>query len=79
LKNKFAVAPDGFIEHVTDSVPGGANHDLTLLRQTDLLSHLSDDEAAMLDKGNDGIQNDYPDTRIYQPFKARRNKPLTED
>ena len=79
LKNQFAVAPDGFIEHVSDSVPGGANHDLTLLRQTDLLSHLSEDEAAMMDKGYDGIQNDYPDTRIYQPFKARRNKPLTEE
>lgn len=79
LKNQFAVAPDGSIEHVSDSVPGGANHDLKLLRQTDLLSQLSDDEAAMLDKGYDGIQNDYPETRIYQPFKARRNKPLTEE
>jgi len=79
LKNQFAVAPDGFIEHVSDSVPGGANHDLMLLRQTDLLAHLSDDEAAMLDKGYDGIQNDYPDKRIYQPSKARRNKPLTEE
>ena len=78
LKNQFAVAPDGFIEHVSDSVPGGANHDLILLRQTDLLSQLSDDEAAMLDKGYDGIQNDFPDKQIYQPYKARRNKPLTE-
>jgi len=33
----------------------------------------------MLDKGYDGIQNDYPDKRIYLPFKARRNKPLTEE
>lgn len=79
LKNQFAVAPDGFIEHVSDSVPGGANHDLILLRQTDLLSQLSDDEAAMLDKGYEGIQNDFPDKQIYQPYKARRNKPLTEE
>lgn len=79
LKNQIAVSPDGFIEHVSDSVPGGANHDLKLLRQTDLLSQLSENEAAMLDKGYDGIQNDYPDVRIYQPFKARRNKPLTDD
>lgn len=79
LKNQFAVRPDGFIEHVSDSVPGGANHDLNLLRQTDLLSSLSEDEAAMLDKGYDGIQNDYPERQIYQPFKARRNKPLTDE
>ncbi|WP_416181166.1 transposase family protein [Chloroflexus sp.] len=25
------------------------------------------------------MQNDYPDKRLYQPFKARRNHPLTEE
>jgi len=79
LKNQIAVRPDGLIEAVSDSVPGGQTHDLTLLRQTDLLSQLDEDEAAMLDKAYDGLQNDYPDTRIYQPFKARRNHPLTDE
>jgi hypothetical protein len=37
---------------------------LNLLRQIDLLSFLSEDEAAMLDKGFDGIQNDYPERQI---------------
>lgn len=78
IKNQFAVRPDGWIEYVSDSVPGGANHDLALLRQTDLLSHLAEDEAAMMDKGYDGIKKDYPEKRIYHPFKARRNQPLTE-
>jgi len=32
LKNQIAVGPDGLIEAVSDSVPGGATHDLTLLR-----------------------------------------------
>jgi hypothetical protein len=31
LKNQAAVAPTGLIEHVSESVPGGANHDLNLL------------------------------------------------
>jgi len=79
LKNQIAVAPNGRIEDVSESVPGGANHDLTLLRQTDLLAKLSDDEAAMMDKGYDGICADYPDKKLYLPFKARRNHPLTED
>jgi IS5 family transposase len=79
IKNQAAVSPTGLIEHASASVPGGANHDLNLLRQTDLLSNLDDDEAAMMDKGYDGIAADYPDKKLYLPFKARRNHPLTEE
>lgn len=79
LKNQFAVRPDGLIEAVSESVPGGANHDIALLRQTNLLAELEEDEAAMMDKGYDGIKKDYPDTCIYQPYKARRNHPLTDE
>lgn len=77
LKNQVAVAPDGRIEAISASVPGGATHDLTLLRQTNLLAHLGEGEAAMLDKGYDGIGNDFPDLSLYLPYKARRNHPLT--
>jgi hypothetical protein len=79
LKNQIAVRPDGLIEAVSESVPGGCTHDLSLLRQTDLVGQLGADEAAMVDKGYDGIQKDYPDIRIYQPYKARRNHPLTDE
>ena len=79
LKSQVAVTPDGQIGAVSASVPGGANHDLTLLRQSGLLHHLAEDEAAMMDKGYDGIGNDFPDRRLYLPFKARRNRPLTEE
>jgi hypothetical protein len=79
LKNEIAVQPDGTIGAVSASVPGGAVHDLTLLRQTRLIERLDPaDEAAMLDKGYDGLHKDYPDHRLYRPFKARRNRPLTE-
>jgi hypothetical protein len=78
LKNQVAVRPDGRIEAVSDSVPGGATHDVTLLRRTDLLGQLGTGEAAMLDKGYDGIQHDYPAVPLYQPYKARRNHPLSE-
>jgi hypothetical protein len=79
LKNQVAVAPDGRIEAVSASVPGGATHDLTLLRQTQLLTQLAEGEAAMLDKGYDGIRNDFPDRSLYLPDKARRNHPLTPE
>lgn len=79
VKNQLAVRPDGLIEALSESVPGGATHDITLLRQTNLLQNLAEDEAAMLDKGYDGIQNDYPEVRLHQPYKARRNHPLTDE
>jgi hypothetical protein len=79
LKNQVAVRPDGYFEAVSESVPGGAIHDLTLLRQSGLLDRLSEGEAAMLDKGYDGIRKAYPELALYLPFKARRNHPLTPE
>jgi hypothetical protein len=79
LKNQFAVRPDGLIEAVSESVPGGATHDLTLLRQTHLLATLDEAEGAMMDKAYQGIQKDYPDKRISHPFKAQRGHPLKDD
>jgi hypothetical protein len=79
LKNPFGVGPDGLIESVSVSVPGGATHDLTLLRQTGLLDRLAQEEGAMVDKGYVGIDKDYPAVPLIIPFKARRNHPLTEE
>lgn len=78
LKNQVAISPIGLVEHASESVPG-STHDLTLLRQTDLISELAENEAAMMDKGYDGIAADHPDKKLYLPFKARRNHPLTEE
>src|SRR5262245_21377658 len=50
LKSQIGVGPDGLIESVSRSVPGGATHDVTLLRQTGLLGCLADGEGALLDK-----------------------------
>jgi hypothetical protein len=77
LKTQVAVSPDGRVESVTDSVPGGATHDVTLLRQSGLLGQLGEGAGAMVDKGYDGIGKDYPGVPVIIPFKARRNRPLT--
>jgi len=80
VKNQVAVEPDGRIGTVSESVPGAANHDLTLARQTRAIERLDpEDEAAMLDKGYDGLHKDHPEHRLYQPYKARRNHPLTAE
>jgi len=79
LKTQVAVNPQGRFQAISQSVPGGANHDLTLLRDSKLLDTLDNDEASMMDKGYDGIRNTYPDKVIYHPHKARRNHPLTDE
>jgi hypothetical protein len=79
LKTQVAVTPGGTIGALSDSVPGGANHDLTLLRKTKLLDNLDEDEAAMMDKGYDGVAKYHPHHRLYLPFKARRGHPLTQE
>jgi len=78
LKTQIAVGPGGAIESVSASVPGGATHDVTLLRQTGLLGRLAEGEGAMMDKGYAGIDKDYPRVPLVIPSKAQRHHPLTE-
>jgi hypothetical protein len=73
------VDPCGRIETVSASVPGGANHDLTLLRSTGVLDRLGEGEGAMMDKGYVGVKGTHPGVPVVIPFKASRNRPLTEE
>lgn len=79
VKAQVVVDPCGRIEGVSDSVPGGANHDLPLLCGSGVLEQLARGEAAMVDKGYVGVKNYYPDVPVIIPFKAARNHPLTEE
>jgi len=86
LKTQVAVAPDGAFQSVGKSVPGSV-HDLTLLRNSDLLHRLDKAEGIMLDKGYDGLQTfdpKHPDKNgplhpCHLPHKARRGQPLTDE
>jgi hypothetical protein len=80
LKNEFAVCPSGAIGSVSDSFPGGENHDITVTRKNGLLDRWDPHQGAvMTDSGYDGLQKDYPDHCLYQGQKARRNHPLTTE
>jgi hypothetical protein len=79
VKTQVVVDPCGRIEAVSASVPGGANHDLVLLRGSGVLEQLADGEAAMLDKGYVEVQNYYPEVPVVLPFKASRGHPLTAE
>lgn len=85
LKTQVAVSPDGAFQSVGRSVPGSV-HDLTLLRRSGLLHRIEKAEAAMMDKGYDGIttpdpkqpDRNGPPRTCYLPHKARRGHPLTQ-
>jgi hypothetical protein len=81
IKTQVAVAPDGRVGAVSLSVPGGAWHDLTLLRGSGLLDRLDADadEGAMLDKGYVGVRGDRPDLPLFLPHRARRGRPLDDE
>jgi hypothetical protein len=79
VKAQVVVDPCGRIEAVSDSVPGGAHHDLTLLCGSGVLEQLAAGEAARLDKGYVGVRNHYPGVPVVLPFKARRGHPLTAE
>jgi hypothetical protein len=79
LKTQLGVGPDGLIESVSASHPGGATHDLTLLRGSGLLGRLAGGEAAMMDKGYVGVGNTHPSVPVVIPHKAVRGRPLTQE
>lgn len=78
LKTQIAVRPDGRIESVGESVPGGSKHDKTLAKDSGVLGRLAPGEGMMGDKAYDSLRDDYPSIPIVTPRPARRNRPLTE-
>lgn len=78
LKTQLAVAPNGQIESVGESVPGGAKHDKTLLLESGLLGRLGEGEMAMADKAYENIRVKDPAAPLITPQPARRGHPLTE-
>jgi hypothetical protein len=67
----------GQLRGVTVSRPGGV-HDLTLFRESGLLTKIPKDATVIADRAFDGLQQDLPDHSVGTPHKARRNHPLNE-
>jgi len=86
LKTQVAVSPEGVFQYVGKSVPGSI-HDLTLLRQSDLLYRVEKTDGVMMDKGYEGIQTfdpkepdkNGPPHPYHLPHKAKRGHPLTDE
>ncbi len=64
--------------HLCRHVPGRVS-DLVLLRATGVMRRIPKEEGAVVrvDKGYEGIEEEYPEVRIEKPKKARRGHPLT--
>jgi hypothetical protein len=75
LKTQVTTSRNGLLLHVSRSIAGKVN-DLTLLRGSGVLRELPSKVHVRLDRGYDGVEQDYPDRLFHQPHKARRNKPL---
>ena len=75
LKTQVTSTPSGLFLHLSRSIEGRVS-DLTLLRGSGLLRELPPELAVRVDRGYDGVAQDYPERRFEQPYKARRNKPL---
>ena len=78
LKTQIAVAPDGGLRAVSDTVPGPV-HDFNLLGQTGLLGQLAEDEAAMGDLGYQGAADVARGRGFYHPYKKPKGGRLTPE
>lgn len=67
---QVAVRPDGRIESVGESVPGGSKHDKTVLRESGLLGRLADGEGAMMDKAYASLREEFPSLPPVTPEPA---------
>ena len=64
--------------HLSRYVPGRVS-DLVLLRATGVMRRMPKEEGAVVrvDKGYEGLEEEYPEVEVEKPRKARRGHPLT--
>jgi hypothetical protein len=62
--------------HLCRHVPGRVNDHL-LLRATGVMRRVPKGVVVRVDKGYEGIEEEYPEVRVEKPKKARRGHPLT--
>ena len=57
-------------------VPGRVS-DLVLLRATGVMRRIPEGVVVRVDKGYEGLEEEYPEVKVQKPKKARRGHPLT--
>jgi hypothetical protein len=62
--------------HIMGGLPGRL-HDHTLLRASGVLHQLPEQTQVRLDRGYEGVEEEYPHASVHKPLRARRNAKLT--
>jgi DDE superfamily endonuclease/Helix-turn-helix of DDE superfamily endonuclease len=62
--------------HILGGLPGRL-HDHTLLRASGVLHQLPEQTQVRLDRGYEGVEEEYPRACVHKPVRARRNAKLT--
>src|SRR5215210_1416748 len=62
--------------HLSRYVPGRVS-DLVLLRATGVMRRIPEGAVVRVDKGYEGLEEEYPEVEVEKPRKARRGHPLT--
>ena len=70
------VTAQGLVLHLSRWLPGRAS-DLTLLRATGVMSLLPAKVTLYVDRGYEGLEDDYPEVGIRKPIRAQRKRRLT--
>ena len=64
------------ILHLCRHVPGRVSDHL-LLRATGVMRQVPEGVLVRVDKGYEGLEEEYPEAKVKKPLKARRGHPLT--
>ena len=70
------VSTKKLVLHLCRHVPGKVS-DLVLLRATGVMHRIPEGTVVRVDKGYEGLEEEYPEVGIEKPKKARRGQPLT--
>jgi IS5 family transposase len=70
------VSTKRLILHLCKHVPGRVSDQL-LLRATGVMHQVPEGVVVRVDKGYEGLEEEYPEVKVKKPLKARRGHPLT--
>jgi IS5 family transposase len=70
------VSTKRLVLHLCSHVPGRVSDHL-LLRATGVMRQVPEGVVVRVDKGYEGLEEEYPEVKVEKPLKARRGHPLT--
>ena len=77
IKTQLTTSKDGRILNISKSYPGSI-HDKTVMERENTIAQTPEEIAHFLDRGYQGIANQYPDHYIVSPVKREKGMELSE-